>query len=206
MERFNRKSHWEDIYENKPLESVSWYQPNPETSLNFINQSDLLKTAQIIDIGGGDSFFADHLLDLGFENITVLDISSTAIGRAKERLGNRASKITWIVSDILDFLPKQQYDFWHDRATFHFLTKEEEINHYIKKVSKALASGGTLVIGTFSEQGPTKCSGIDIKQYSTSSLTDLMQHDFERINCLEVDHQTPLGTNQNFVFCSFRKK
>lgn len=206
MENFNRKSHWENIYQNKPLETVSWYQPNPETSLNFISQFNLPKTAKIIDIGGGDSFFVDHLLELGYQDITVLDISSAAIERAKGRLGNDASKVKWIVTDVSEFQPTEQYGFWHDRAAFHFLTNEKEVSNYIKTTAKAISENGIMVIGTFSEQGPKKCSGIEIKQYSESTMTDFFQSEFNKIECITVDHQTPFDTIQNFVFCSFRKK
>ncbi|WP_333863406.1 class I SAM-dependent methyltransferase [Sphingobacterium sp.] len=205
MENFNRKKHWEEIYENKPLESVSWYQPNPEVSLHFIHQSSLPKEAKIIDIGGGDSFLVDFLLKAGFEDITVLDISNAAIERAKKRLGDQATKVKWIVSDILDFVPDTRYDFWHDRATFHFLTAREEIDRYIEIADQAISAQGVLVVGTFSEQGPRKCSGIEIKQYSIQSLTDLFQSYFKKIECMTIDHSTPFDTIQNFVFCSFRK-
>ncbi|UUC44150.1 class I SAM-dependent methyltransferase [Flavobacterium cerinum] len=205
MEYFNRKSHWENIYESKPLETVSWYQPNPETSLNFIRQFNLPKTAKIIDIGGGDSFLVDHLLDLGYENITVLDISNSAIQRAKKRLGNKANMVKWIVTDVSEFIPTELYDFWHDRAAFHFLTDKNEIENYVETTAKAISKNGNLVIGTFSEQGPTKCSGIEIKQYSEQTMTDLFQNHFQKIGCITIDHKTPFETNQNFVFCSFRK-
>ncbi|WEK17549.1 MAG: class I SAM-dependent methyltransferase [Candidatus Pedobacter colombiensis] len=206
MEDSNRKAHWENIYENNPLETVSWYQPNPETSLFFLNQFNLQKTAKIIDIGGGDSFFVDHLLDLGYVDITVLDISDAAIQRAKARLGSKADKVKWIVEDVSKFQPTEQYDFWHDRATFHFLTNELEIDNYLAIAAGAVSVNGMMVIGTFSEQGPTKCSGIQIRQYSEHTMTDLFQNDFEKIECITVDHKTPFDTVQNFVFCSFRKK
>lgn len=205
MENFNRKAHGENIYQNKPLETVSWYQPNPETSLNFISQLNLPKTAKIIDIGGGDSFFVDHLLELGYQDITVLDISNAAIERAKTRLRNNASKVKWIVANASEFEPVVQYDFWHDRAAFHFLTNEKEVDNYIKTTAKAISENGMMVIGTFSEQGPKKCSDIEIRQYSEQTMTDLFQSNFEKIKCITVDHNTPFDTLQNFVFCSFRK-
>ncbi len=206
MENFNRKKHWETIYENKPLETVSWYQPNPETSLYFLEQSHLPKSAKIIDIGGGDSFLVDHLLKSGYTDITVLDISEAAIERAKTRLGNQAAKVKWIVADVTDFKPIEHYDFWHDRAAFHFLTNQKDVDTYLKTTAKAIASNGNIIIGTFSEQGPEKCSGIAIKQYSVQSMTTLFQTDFEKSGCLMVDHDTPFDTVQNFVFCHFRKK
>ena len=125
----NTKQHWETVYETKTPEQVSWTQEIPETSLNFINSFQLSKEAKIIDIGGGDSFLVDHLLELGYSNVSVLDISSKAIERAKQRLGEKASKVTWIVSDICEFQTHEKYDFWHDRAAFHFLTKDFDIKN-----------------------------------------------------------------------------
>ena len=147
----------------------------------------------------------DHLLDLGYENITVLDISEAALNRAKKRLGNRANHVKWIVADVATFEPTEKYDFWHDRAAFHFLTSDNEIQHYVETVSKNIAPNGILVIGTFSEQGPKKCSGIDIKQYTANALTNLFSFAFEKINCFTIEHQTPFNTSQQFVFCSFKK-
>lgn len=122
MEGFDRHVHWENIYKTKQLCEVSWYQPTPTTSLEFIEQFNIPTFAKIIDVGGGDGFFVDHLLNLGYHDITVLDISETAINRAKERLGDKANQVKWIVSDAATFKPTEKYDFWHDRATFHFLT------------------------------------------------------------------------------------
>lgn len=205
MEGFNRKNHWEHIYKTKQLNEVSWYQPIPDTSLKFFEQFNIPKQAKIIDIGGGDSLLVDHLIDRGYVDITVLDISESALERAKSRLGDQAANVKWIVADAASFLPEQQYDFWHDRAAFHFLTQEEEIENYINNVQKSIKSSGILVIGTFSEQGPKKCSGIEIKQYSETSMTDLLKPFFEKIECISVEHKTPFDTIQQFIFCSFRK-
>lgn len=205
MKNFDRKKHWENIYQTKQLNEVSWFQPTPETSLNFFKELNIPTRAKIIDIGGGDSFLVDHLLDLGFEDITVLDISEAALERAKNRLGNRANKVKWVVADAANFKPTEQYDFWHDRAAFHFLTNDDEVAKYVKTVGQAIAPNGYLIIGTFSEQGPKKCSGIDIKQYSENSLSQLFYTGFEKLNCFTVEHQTPFNTVQQFVFCSFKK-
>ncbi len=205
MENLDRKKHWENIYQTKDIDEVSWFQPTPETSLNFFKQFHVPKTARIIDIGGGDSFLVDHLLDLNYENISVLDISEVAIEKAKSRLGERSKSVTWIVEDVTTFKPKEKYDFWHDRAAFHFLTSEEDISHYLETAAKYINPEGVLVIGTFSEQGPKKCSGIEIKQYSETSMTIRLKKFFTKIKCITVDHQTPFNTIQNFVFCSFRK-
>ena len=205
MENFDRKNHWETIYQTKEFNDVSWYQPTPETSLEFITQFNLPKTAKIIDIGGGDSFLVDYLLDLGYQDISVLDISASAIEKAKLRLGEKSNKVKWIVTDITLFKPTEQYDFWHDRAAFHFLTTETDISTYLDTSRDAIRSTGIMIIGTFSEQGPKKCSGIEIKQYSESSMTERLKNIFEKINCITIDHKTPFDTIQNFVFCSFKK-
>ncbi len=205
MKSFDRKTHWEQVYHTKALEEVSWFQPNPETSLNFFKQFNVPPTAKVIDVGGGDSFLVDHLLDMGFQDITVLDISEAALERAKLRLGARASNVKWIVADAATFIPEEKYDFWHDRAAFHFFTDEDEITNYLHTVQQNLNPGGILVIGTFSEYGPQKCSGIDIKQYSETAMTERLKTFFEKIKCITVDHKTPSGNIQNFVFCSFKK-
>ena len=205
MGNFDRQKHWEHIYQTKELKEVSWYQPTPETSLDFIKQLHVPIEAKIIDIGGGDSLLVDHLLDLGYQDITVLDISSAAIDRAQQRLGEKAKKVKWIVADAAYFKPNEKYDFWHDRAAFHFLTDEEEISNYLQIAQENINPKGILVLGTFSQQGPTKCSGIEIKQYSETTMTDRLKQFFEKIICITVDHKTPFDTIQNFVFCSFRK-
>ena len=198
-----RKAHWESVYETKNPNEVSWTQEKPTRSLEFIAKCGLAKNAAIIDIGGGDSKLIDFLLEEGYENITVLDISAKAIEKAKLRLGKRADEVRWIVSDIVDFKPTQSYDLWHDRAAFHFLTKSDEIEQYKTIVANAVTSH--LILGTFSNEGPLKCSGLDISQYNESSLSSTFQHSFVKTSCLQENHVTPFGTNQNFVFCSFKK-
>ncbi len=206
MENFDHKKHWEDVYQTKQLTEVSWYQPTPKISLEFVKQTNLALDAQIIDIGGGDSFFVDHLLELGYTNVSVLDISEAALNRAKERLGNKAPQVTWIVSDASDFKPTEIYDFWHDRAAFHFLTDDERISKYVSIISNSIRKDGKLVIGTFSENGPKKCSGLEICQYSEAAMYEKFKASFERIECITEDHPTPFNTMQNFLFCSFKKR
>ena len=205
MESFNRKNHWENIYSTKKLNEVGWYQPTPETSLNFIKELKLPKTASIIDIGGGDSFLADNLLEIGYQNISVLDISKKAIERAKLRLGKKGENVKWIEAEITEFNPTETYDLWHDRAAFHFLTDENEIENYILSAQKGVSDSGNLIIGTFSTEGPKKCSGIEIRQYSESTLLNRFTSSFEKIKCLIIDHETPFNTTQNFIFCGLRK-
>jgi uncharacterized UPF0146 family protein len=199
----NNKNHWETVYETKQPNEVSWTQENPKTSIDFILETRLGKSAKIIDIGGGDSKLVDTLLEEGFQNITVLDISEKALERAKKRLGKNAEKVNWIVSDITEFKPETTYDVWHDRATFHFLTTREQINTYIEIVEKRVNE--FLIIGTFSENGPTKCSGLDIKQYSETELEKQFSKHFKKLKCITEDHTTPFKTIQNFTFCAFKK-
>lgn len=205
MENFDRKKHWENIYSTKELENCSWFQPTPVTSLEFVEQSGITKFSKIIDIGGGDSFLADSLLEKGYTDITVLDISEAALERAKQRLGNKANQIKWVVGDAASFAPSEKYHFWHDRAAFHFLTDQSDVKSYVVTAKNALNDQGILVIGTFSENGPKKCSGIEIKQYSEEGLSKAFQNGFKKLKCVNVDHPTPFNTTQNFIFCSFQK-
>ncbi len=202
----NTKEHWENVFKTKSLKEVSWYEPIPETSLSFFKESNISKSAKIIDIGGGDSFLVDHLLKLGYIDITVLDISEAALERAKLRLKDNADNIKWIVADAANFLPPEHYDFWHDRAAFHFLTDEQRVSNYVETVQKHLHKNGNLVIGTFSENGPKKCSGLDIKQYSETTMTNQFMAYFNKIKCIKKNHKTPFDTSQNFLFCWFKRK
>lgn len=201
----NIKEHWEKIYKTKQPEEVSWYQKKPRPSLDYINSLNLSKKAAIIDIGGGDSLLADLLLAEGYTNLSILDISEEAINRAKSRMGEKAEKVTWIIADAGDLKLKESYDLWHDRAAFHFLTEEARIKNYLKSLRSHLKKGGYVILGTFSEKGPEKCSGIKIKQYSLHEMADLFNGDFETIQCENIDHITPSESVQNFSFCTFKK-
>ena len=198
------KQHWETVYETKQPSEVSWTQEIPQTSLDYIESFNLPKDAAIIDIGGGDSNLVDYLLELGYTNITVLDISSTALERAKTRLKNKAMLVKWIVCDITNFEPTEKYDVWHDRATFHFLISDEQIRIYKNLVNNAAYK--YLVIGTFSTTGPIKCSGLEIKQYDEAMLIELFNTHFNKLDCICQTHETPFSTTQDFAFCAFIKK
>jgi len=196
------KDHWEKVYQKESGE-FSWKQDYPVTSINFIHSFNLPKTASIIDIGGGDSRLVDWLLDEGFENITVLDISPKALKRAQSRLGEKAGKVKWLTSDITDFKSESKFDLWHDRATFHFLTQLPQIQKYVNTAKESVK--GFLTIGTFSDNGPDKCSGLSVQQYNEDQLQNVLQNGFEKIRCITEDHVTPFNTNQNFLFCSFKR-
>lgn len=199
------KDHWENIYRTKEPAELSWTEEVPETSLAFIHSFQLPRTARIIDVGGGDSKLAECLLNEGFEHITVLDISENSIERSKIKLGRKAEKINWIVQDITSFRSDIQFDCWHDRAAFHFLTSTDEIIKYTSVARQYIRPKGYAVIGTFSENGPEKCSGLPVTQYSENALTQQLKKGFEKIKCITEDHTTPFLTTQNFLFCSFRR-
>jgi 2-polyprenyl-3-methyl-5-hydroxy-6-metoxy-1,4-benzoquinol methylase len=201
----HEKEHWENIYSTKAEDEVSWFQPYPKTSMEFVELFNLPLNANIIDVGGGDSRFVDSLLDKGYQNIWVLDISENAIERSKKRLGGEASKVHWIVSDVTEFEPRVRFDFWHDRAAFHFLTTEDKIYKYVSIAEDAIKKEGYLILGTFSENGPTRCSGLNTKQYSEASMSARFEIAFDRVKCVQEDHVTPSNTVQNFLFCSFKK-
>ncbi|CAN1555895.1 AdoMet_MTases domain containing protein [Flavobacteriaceae bacterium] len=201
----NKKSHWENVFTTKKPNEVSWTQEYPTTSMNYLESLNLSKTANIIDVGGGDSNLVDALLEKGYTNIWVLDISESALERAKKRLGDKAHLVHWIVSDITQFNPEVTFDFWHDRAVFHFLTVDESINKYVAIVGNTVATNGNFLLGTFSENGPLKCSGLEIKQYSEIIMKNSFKDNFDVVKCFTENHITPFDTVQNFQFCGFKK-
>ena len=202
----NKKQHWENVFATKKETEVSWYQEKPETSLQFFERNNIPKTAKILEIGGGDSYLIDNLLEQRFESITLLDISENAIERIKKRLGEKAEKVRFVVSDILDFSSIEKFDVIHDRASFHFLTKEEDIQKYATLMNDILETNGLYSVGTFSESGPLKCSGLEITQYSKEKFLKIFGNDFSLLNSFEEAHKTPFETTQNFIFCEFQKK
>lgn len=205
-EAVNSKAYWEQVHKSRSLIESGWYQEIPKSSLDLITSSGISKTARIIDIGGGDSLLADHLLNEGFENITVLDISESAIEKAKSRLGPKADRVTWICSDVKEFTTDMTFDLWHDRACLHFLMSPHEIEVYREKVSQYLLPGGFMVIGAFSKTGPSKCSGLSVHQYSIHELTELFSGNFHLSDSFETIHGTPSNASQNYVFCRFKNK
>jgi SAM-dependent methyltransferase len=201
----NKKSHWENVFATKQPNEVSWTQDYPKTAMDYLENLNLSKTANIIDIGGGDSNLVDALLDNGYQNIWVLDISEFALERAKKRLGDKAHLVHWVVSDITEFKPEVTFDFWHDRAVFHFLTEEESINKYVAIIGNSINQDGNFLLGTFSENGPLKCSGLEIKQYSENAMKRTFNKSFQAVKCFTENHTTPFDTIQNFQFCGFKK-
>ena len=201
----NFKSHWENVYQLKNENEVSWYQEVPSKSLDLINSLNLTTESKIIDVGAGESRLVDNLLRLGFKNITVLDISSKSIEKTKQRLGEKSKLVKWVVSDIVDYIPDESFDLWHDRAAFHFLIQKTRINKYVDLVNNSVNSQGNLILSTFSTNGPLKCSGLQISQYNKNSISKLFKEEFKLSYSETSVHQTPFNTNQEFIFNIFSK-
>lgn len=199
------KEHWQRVYQNHQSEEVSWYQARPNVSLQFLEELQVSKEASIIDIGGGDSTFVDHLLERGYKDITVLDISPAALDKAKLRLGEKAKMVEWIEGDVTRFDGRRKYDLWHDRAVLHFLTKEQEVEDYFRIANNSAKKGGKIILGIFSLNGPEKCSGLPVQGYSEEIITAKAKNFFQKIKCITIKHFTPLNTIQQFLFCSFLK-
>jgi ubiquinone/menaquinone biosynthesis C-methylase UbiE len=200
------KSHWEHIYETKDATHVSWFQEHAVLSVRLIKATGLDKAARIIDVGGGASTLVDDLLGNGYSGVTVLDISGAALQLSKDRLGQRAERVTWVEADITQAnLPEGYYDLWHDRAVFHFLTDETDRAAYIQTVQRSVKTGGHIIVGSFGPGGPEKCSGLNVVRYSPESMHDEFGDDFELVDSTTETHHTPLGTDQEFVYCYCRK-
>jgi 2-polyprenyl-3-methyl-5-hydroxy-6-metoxy-1,4-benzoquinol methylase len=197
-------AHWEKVYEDKAPNQVSWYRPHLETSLRLIEQAATRRSASIIDVGGGQSTLVDDLLTRGYNNITVLDISQTAIDANRRRLGKPAELVHWVTADITTVqLKPADYDIWHDRAVFHFLTAPADRAAYIRQVAHAIKPGGHVIISTFGPEGPTRCSGLDVVRYDAESLHSQFGPQFRLLGSSKELHQTPSGTIQQFLYSHF---
>lgn len=199
------KEHWEQVYSTKAATGVSWFQEHARLSLDLISQTGATKDAGIIDVGGGASTLVDDLLDDGYSNITVLDLSAAALEASRTRLGDRATKVKWIAGDITQVeLPRAAYDVWHDRAVFHFLTAHEDREAYVRTVLHAVKPGGHVIVATFAEDGPEKCSGLPVMRYSAEGLHAEFGAPFTLQQQRREEHHTPFGTVQKFIYCMCR--
>lgn len=197
--------HWEDVYKTKCSTDVSWYESDPQKSFDLIVGAASNSLGRVIDIGGGQSFLVDRLLDAGFEHVAVLDISQTAIEATKARLGERASQVEWIVADITRRDSLGDFDVWHDRAVFHFITDPGDRRHYVELLKRSLPIGGHFVVGTFATGGPEKCSGLPICQYDAARMQAELGPSFEPVECSEYLHTTPTGKPQQFFFGTYKR-
>jgi SAM-dependent methyltransferase len=203
----DQQEHWERIHGTRAPVDASWYRPHLDRSLAFIEGAGLPPSARIIDVGGGASTLVDDLLDRGFKAVTVLDISSAAIDRVRERLGARGNAVTWLVGDITTIdLPEHHYDFWHDRAVFHFLTDDDARARYISAVRRSLKIDGHIVVATFGPQGPERCSGLNVVRYSADALHAQFGGQFRKVASHTEIHTTPWGTEQEFMYCYCRMR
>lgn len=202
----NTKTHWEHIYETKATTQVSWYQEHAQFSLQYIRKTGIRKSDHIIDVGGGASTLVDDLIVDGFQNITFLDVSGTALQVARQRLGPRAAIVNWIEADITEAnLPHDAYDVWHDRAVFHFLTQTADRQHYVDTVRHSVRKGGHVIVATFAPDGPERCSGLEVVRYSPERLHSEFGDGFEVVDSTRETHHTPFGTDQKFIYCYCRK-
>ena len=204
-DNMDTKRHWENVYATKAPDTVSWYRRHLETSLALIERAAEARDASIIDVGGGESTLVDDLLLRGYKNLTVLDVSQTAVEVTKKRLGPAAEQVRWLVGDIVEIgLEQHAYDLWHDRAVFHFLTTPERRLAYIRQVTRAVKPGGHVIVSTFGPEGPTKCSGLEVMRYDTESLHGEFGGQFRLMESSKELHQTPFGTTQQFLYCYCR--
>ena len=200
------KDHWEQVYATRRADAVSWFQPHAEHSLRLIRDTGVVHSASIIDVGGGASTLVDDLVHAGYTQLTILDLSATALAAARSRLGAAGDAVQWLQADVTGAaLPRHAYDVWHDRAVFHFLTSPEERHAYVRTVLHAVRPGGHLIIATFAEDGPTECSGLPVMRYSADELHAEFGDPFTLLHHEKEAHHTPSGTVQQFVYCYCRK-
>ena len=202
----DRSSHWDKVYATKGEAEVSWFQKNPSTSLAMIRAANPDREAAIIDIGGGASRLVDALLQGGYRDVSVLDLSANALDAAKRRIGQGAAMVDWIVADATTWRPAKTYDVWHDRAAFHFLTDPRDRAAYVERLRSALARGGHVIIATFALDGPEKCSGLPVQRHDSASLLAELGPEFELVETHRETHHTPWGSTQAFQLSRFRRR
>lgn len=206
MQHDSRRAHWESVYTGKGEDEVSWFQETPAPSLELIAQVGAIPASAIIDVGGGASRLVDDLIDRGFEDVTVLDLSEAALAAAEARLGSYAAQVHWIVADATVWEPQSSYDIWHDRAAFHFLTEERDRAAYVARLERGLKIGGYAIIATFALDGPERCSGLPIVRYDPASLGQTLGRGFHLVDSRRHAHATPWGADQSFQFSVFCRR
>lgn len=200
------KAHWEHVYQSKQVDQVSWFQEHAIQSLAMLHESGVGTRGAILDVGGGASTFVDDLLADGYRNVTVVDIAEAALSATRRRLGADAAHVQWVVGDVTQLsLAANAFDFWHDRAVFHFLTEEVERQAYVRAVLRSLKPGGYLMVATFAEDGPERCSGLPAMRYPPSALQGAFGEAFSLARHAREEHRTPFGTTQAFTYCLFRR-
>ena len=201
----SRQAHWDNVYTSKGERDVSWYQDRATPSLDLIALTGVSADAEVIDIGGGASRLVDDLLRASFGRLTVLDLSAAALDAARQRLGDKAASVKWVVADVTTWEPSQTYDLWHDRAAFHFLTDPADQSAYTQRLKRAVKPNGFVIIGTFAPDGPERCSGLPVVRHDAAALAAMLGHGFELIDARRHEHTTPWGAVQRFQFATFRR-
>ena len=200
------RAYWDDVYVSRPGDSLSWHQQNGGLSLEWIRQMDLSPSAAIIDVGGGTSRLTDELLAAGYHDLTVLDLSPQALETSRSRLGDASDQVSWLAEDITEVdLPAARFDLWHDRAVFHFLTAASDRQAYVARLHRSLRLGGRVIMATFAESGPERCSGLAVMRYGPESLHAALGEDLRLVRSATEHHTTPSGAVQDFNFCLFER-
>ncbi len=202
----NRQEHWNQVYQTKAPDDVSWFQTHPTLSLKLIASTGIAREDGIIDVGGGASTLVEGLLDAGFQQVAVLDLSAAALAQLKRRLGKRAAAVTWFETDVTKFRPAQAFALWHDRAVFHFLTDPEDRAKYVQTLKHVLALGGHVIIATFAKDGPPRCSGLDIVRYDAAGIGAELGSEFHLVEQTNETHVTPWKSEQKFIYCRFLRE
>lgn len=198
-------AYWDEVYGGKRSDGLSWFQKHPSVSLELITAAAPDPDARIIDVGGGDSLLVDHLLEQGYRELTVLDISGSAVERAQARLGSRADTVRWVIGDILTMEALGTFDVWHDRALFHFLIDPNQRQQYVAAATNTIVPQGAVIIATFAPDGPTTCSGLEVRRYDESSLAAELGESFLLVEAKREEHHTPWDAEQRFAYASFRR-
>lgn len=199
------REHWQSVYTEKAPEEVSWFQREPELSHSLVTRAAESHDARIVDVGGGASTLVDMLLASGYRHISVLDLANASLDRAQARLGAKSMQVTWMAADVLSFaFPSRSVDVWHDRAVFHFLTRAEDREQYVAQVKRAVRPGGHVLVATFAEDGPTRCSGLSVARYTSAQLHGVFGPGFVLEESARETHTTPSGANQPFTYCLCR--
>ena len=198
-----RREHWQTVFREKAENEVSWFQESPATSLALVERTGVERSARIVDVGGGASRLVDGLLDAGYASVVVVDIAEAALAKARARLGARAERVRWIVSDLLQWVPDTTFDVWHDRAVFHFMVREEDRQTYLATLRRAVRPGGHAIIATFAENGPEKCSGLPVRRWAPADLASEVGPELRLVESLHEEHATPAGRMQAFQFSRF---
>jgi SAM-dependent methyltransferase len=206
MVETDRKAHWEEVYATGGEAGVSWYQAEPRLSLELIGAVAPAAGGRIIDLGGGASLLVDRLLDLPFERVAVLDIAETALDKARRRLGERAEPVEWIAADVTEIQAVGTFDVWHDRAVFHFLTDAADRKKYVDLARRTVPGGGHLIIASFADDGPKRCSDLDVCRYNAASMAAELGEGFSLVNQARETHSTPWNTSQAFFYGVFRRR